>query len=269
MQKHREEFDKIIGKSMHELKAVFNLVLDGTIKDFKYGRDLALEMLLTKFARDLQRATDRFAHESIDATWKKFDKNHDDVLDEKEMERLVSHLLSELTDNLDKMIEFAMEPAAHNLKEWIESDATGPMGMRHDMGGMGIHMDNDVRKRMTVASQKLKQLLQVLMQALAHDSEPISKEIFDTIDINNDGAVSKQEFLLGFSEAFGSVLDFTKITQILIREREQFDMQLQRPVLQREQSVLIGGDAMPSIVYLSLIVVAAVSLGAFVARRRH
>lgn len=257
MAQHRQTFDTIIDGSMSELKAAFTGVVGESVKDVSGHRDLALEMMLTKFASDLQRSVDRFSHGSIESTWSKFDRNGDGVLQEAEIDEVVKSILSDIQTNLPEMVARAMEPAADNLQQWIESDAFGPMGMGHKSGGMNIALKENVQARIKSAADKLVALLGSLMKGLLMNTKPISGEIFSTIDANKDGKVSKEEFYDGFAEAFGGVIDFSKITRHVIA---------QRPNLQRSQSMVESDSGM--ILGAGLIVLAVASAAFMVYKRR-
>mmetsp|Transcript_53831 Transcript_53831/g.156996 ORF Transcript_53831/g.156996 Transcript_53831/m.156996 type:complete len:273 (-) Transcript_53831:187-1005(-) len=256
MDAHRVHFDAIIKGSMQDLQSAFEGVVGSYIKDAS-GRDLALEMLMTRFASDLQRSVDRFSHTQLEETWAKFDANRDGSLQKQEMRKVVSSLLSAIHQNLPKMVQSAMEPAAENLNEWIESDAYGPMGMHHS-GGMNIALHANVQARVQAASGKLKQLLDLLMQGLLKESDAISDEIFDTIDANKDGKVVKGEFSDAFAEAFGAVIDFSKITREVLRQRSS---------LKRSKSVVDSSDSM--VLGAGLFVLAAASAAFILFKRRH
>merc|ERR1711879_522005 len=95
------------------------------------------------------------------------------------------------------------------------------MGMGHNEGGRTFILEANVKARVQKAATKLSDLLAVLMTGLVQDSEAISDEIFDTIDRNKDQKVSKQEFSKNFGDAFGAVVDFTKITREILKQRPQ------------------------------------------------
>jgi len=246
MQAHRVHFDAIIKGSMQDLQGAFEGVVGGIVKDAN-GRDLALEMLMTRFAADLQRSVDRFSHGHLEAAWTEFDANRDGSLQRPEMRRLVSGLLAGLHKGLPLMIRDATGPAAENLTEWIESDATGPMGMR-GAGGMNVALHAGVQKRVEAASGKLATLLDLLMQGLTKESDAIADEIFAAVDANKDGKVVKREFSDAFAEAFGSVVDFSKITHEMLR---------QRAALKRSKSALEPSEASPLAAGLLLLAVAS------------
>jgi len=258
MKAHRLHFDTIIKGSIEDLQGAFQGVVSATVKDAN-GRDLALEMLMTRFGTDLQRSVDRMSHEYMEVTWTKFDTNKDGSLQQSEMRNVVQSLLSEIDRNLPKMVRDAMEPAADNLNEWIESDAMGPMGMGHTAGGMTIALHANVHARVEAAASRLSQLLSLLMKGLLQESVKISDEIFDTVDANKDGKVTKREFSQGFAHAFGAVVDFSKITREVLR---------QRPALQRSPSMLMDsgvGNLIGSVV----IVLAVASAAAMLVKRKH
>jgi Ca2+-binding EF-hand superfamily protein len=204
---------------MQDIKEALESATGSVLRDIGDSRDLALEMLLTRFASDLQRSIDRFAHQYIDATWEKFDADKDGSLQPKEMRSVVSCLLADINKNLEQMVRNAMEPATENLHDWIASNHVGPIGMGRNPGGMTIALDANVHKRTEAAAKKLANLLKVLVDGLIRNSDVISDEIFDEVDANKDGKVSKTEFADGFAASIGSVIDFGKITRIILQNR--------------------------------------------------
>lgn len=257
MAAHRVHFDTIIKDSIEDIRGAFDGVVGNAVKDAT-GRDLALEMLMTRFASDLQRSVDRMSHESVDVLWANFDNNKDGSLQRTEMRGVVKSLFAELSKDLPQMIRSAMAPAAENLNEWIQSDLTGPMGMGHNTGGMTIALNANVQARVQTAAGKLSQLLSVLMNGLQQESEGISDEIFETIDSDKNAAVSKREFSRGFAEAFGTVVDFNKITREVLR---------QRPALQRSPSMLAVDSSVGNLIGAMFIVLAVASAVALVVKR--
>lgn len=220
---HRDHFDTIIKGSMEDLKFAFEGVVGEIVKDASCGRDLALEMVMTSFASDLQRSVDRFSHDNMQSTWSQFDKNQDGSLQKSEMRNVVSSLLTEIHKNLPQMVQSATEPAAENLEHWIASDSVGALGFGHATGSaQAMVLHANVQARITKAATKFSQLLSILILGLEKDSAAISDELFDTIDVDKDGKVSKREYSEGFAEAFGTVVDFSKITRLVLQQRPSF-----------------------------------------------
>lgn len=217
MEKHADHFDVIIKGSMPELTAAFRAVVVEISKDSGSGHDLALDMLMAKVASDLQRSVDRFTHNNLQSTWSRFDKNNDGFLQKEEMREVVKSLLKEIHKNLPQMVNNAMEPTEQNLEQWISSDTVGALGFHHNDGGSTIALHLSVQKRMEKAQEKLKLLLEALMMGMIGDSAAISDDLFDTIDVYKDGKVSAQEYSDGFAKAFGDVVDFNKITKLLLQ----------------------------------------------------
>lgn len=226
--KHRDNFDTIVQGALPELWDCFENIVSEVgragqveaMKDVAGGRDLALEMMMTRLASDLQRKVDRFTHELLEDVWSKYDKNQDGSLQKPEMRNLVKSVFKDIYQNLGALIKEAMEPTADNLKEWIESDATGPMGLRHSPGSpIDIVMTGNVQARIETAAHKLLNVLDPLMTTLMAESDPLSDEIFDAIDANKDGNVTKREFARGFSDAFSFVVDFSKMIRKVLQQR--------------------------------------------------
>lgn len=253
---HRDHFETIIKGSMEELKFAFEGVVGQIVKDAGGGRDLALEMVMTSFASDLQRSVDRFSHDNMQSTWAQFDKNHDGSLQKSEMRNVFSSLLKEIEQNLPKLVQSAMEPAAEHLEHWISSDSVGALGFdHHQSAGSAVLLHANVQARIENAATKLGQLLSILMQGLIKDSDAISDELLDTIDENKDGKVDKREYSKGFAEAFGAVIDFSKITKLVLQQRKRAS-----PKSEDDKLVNIGAG----------VVVAAVAAAAFfIWRQKH
>jgi len=257
MADHRDHFDTIIEGSMAELKSSFEGVVGEIVKDVGSGRDLALEMVMTTFASDLQRSVDRFSHETMQSTWSQFDKNNDGALQKSEMRDVVSSLLNDIHNNLSQMVLSAMEPAAQNLEQWISSDTVGALGFHQNNSGSTIALHSCVKARITNAATKLSSLLSILMQGLLKDSAAISDELFDTIDVDKDGKVTKREYSDGFAEAFGAVVDFNKITRLVLQQRPSSK--------QGSKSDLLPIDNVAAL----LVVVAVAAAAFFVLKQKH
>lgn len=255
---HREHFDTIIKGSMDELKFAFEGVVGEIVKDAS-GRDLALEMVMSSFASDLQRSVDRFSHDNMESTWSKFDKNQDGALQKEEMRDVVSSLLDDIAKSLPQMVQSATEPAAENLEHWIASDSVGALGFGHASGsGAAIALHANVQDRVTKAADKLGRLLSVLMQGLLEESAAISDELFDTIDVNKDGKVTKREYSKGFAAAFGAVVDFSKITRLVLQQRTS---RKQKQVSQQDEQLASVGAG--------LVVLTVAAAAFFLWRQKH
>jgi len=257
---HRKNFDTIIDGVVGDFANVFSDVASQAAKDISGGRDLALEMLLTKFAHDLQRSVDRFSHECVKETWLNFDTNKDGYLQRDEMVKVVETIFKDIQDNIPGMVKHAMEPAADNLQQWIDSEAVGPMGMSHRSGGMQVAIHANVEARVRTASDKLSKLMADLMKALVENATEISGEMFETIDRDKNGKIDRKEFDKGFAEAFGTVCDFSKLTRAFLR---------QKPALLRSQSMAPQSDT--TIVLGAGLLVLAMASAAYMAykRQRH
>jgi len=255
---HRDHFDNIIKGSMEELKFAFEGVVGEIVKDASGGRDLALEMVMTAFAGDLQRSVDRFTHDNMQNTWSQFDRNQDGALQKSEMRNVVSSLLTEISNNLPQMVQKATEPAAHNLEQWISSDSVGALGFNaHTNSGSVKALHTSVQDRVAKAATKLGQLLSILMTGLLKDSDAISDELFDTIDEDKDGQVTKREYSDGFAEAFGAVVDFGKITRLVLHQRSS-SKQVLKSDLNSTDNVVAG-----------LVVLAVAAAVFFVLKQKH
>lgn len=256
MEVHRAHFETIIKGSMEELKFAFDGVVGQFAKDAVGGRDLALEMLMTSFANDLQRSVDRFSHDNMQSTWARFDKNQDGSLQKGEMRNVFYHLLQEIEKNMPQMVQSAMEPAAEHVEQWTSSDSVGALGFdHHQSAGSALLLHASVQARMSSASTKLGQLLSILMDGLIKDSDKISDELFDTIDVNKDGKIDKCEYSKGFAKAFGAVVDFSKITRLVLQQRKKSS-----PKSEDDPLVNIGAG---------VVVVAVAAAAFFMWRQKH
>lgn len=253
---HRDHFDTIIKGSMDDLKFAFEGVVGEIVKDAVNGRDLALEMVMTTFASDLQRQVDRYSHENMQSAWDVYDKNNDGVLVKSEMRKLFSDLLQNIAKNLPQMVQSATEPAAQQLEQWISSDHVGAIGFHHDNSGAAIILTMQCQERVKKAAGKLSELLKILMLGLSKDSDAISDELFDTIDADKNGSVSKREYSDGFAEAFGAVVDFSKITRLILQQRKP---------KQNSKSDSISTDNAAAL----LLVVAVAAAAFFVLKQKH
>lgn len=240
---------------MQDLISVYQGVAEEILKTRSGSRDLATEMLMSKLGADLQRAVDRFTHEGIESTWSKFDVNRDGFLQESEIHEVVKSLLTDIKENMPLMIQRAMEPAAQNLQEWIESDAFGPIGMGGTRSGVQTVLERNVQERIGRASEKLSGVLGAMLGKLVSSSKPIAAEIFATVDVNKDGKVSKAEFYECFADAFDQVIDFGKIAQTMI--------------LRRSASTLVANTSSDSVtIFGSAIIMLAVASVVFILWKR-
>eukprot|EP00933_Yihiella_yeosuensis_P063109 TRINITY_DN6617_c1_g3_i3.p1 TRINITY_DN6617_c1_g3~~TRINITY_DN6617_c1_g3_i3.p1 ORF type:complete len:281 (-),score=34.90 TRINITY_DN6617_c1_g3_i3:167-1009(-) len=220
MQVHRDHFDAIVRGSVTNVRTAFTSIL----KDIQDGRDLALEMLMNDFAHTLQRRLDCFVHVSIEENWAKISTANKGYLLPKEMRSLVHDIFAELLHNLPGLVKESIEPSVHHLQDWIHNDSTGPIGFAHGTahgtGGKQLLMDATAEVRVKEASQKLCDLLSLLMQGLLDNSEIIADELFETLDVNKSGKVTQAEYRAGFAETMGMVFDFSRFTKHVVRERK-------------------------------------------------
>merc|ERR1711908_193535 len=176
-------------------------------------------VLMTNFTHDVQRRTDRFLHQNINGTWAEVDTNKDGKVDKSEMRGLVRRILTQIKESLPTLVQNAMQPAMENLHSWIESDATGPMSMKHGAGGLRIMQDASIQGRVEAAAQKIASLFGSLLEVLVQHSDELAEEVFDEVDADKDGKVTQQEFFEGFGEAMGHILDFGTIVSELLNDR--------------------------------------------------
>lgn len=212
--RHRDNLSLIVSRSLDSFKDELYMICGSTIADLGDHRDLALEMLMTNFTHDIQRRTDRLCHQNISEF-----HFRNGTLDLPEMHTLVRKILTQIKDSLPVLVQSAMQPAIDSMHGWIESEATGPMGMKHGMGGMKLIQDANIQGRVSNANGKMTALLGELMEALVLHSDELAAEVFDEVDADKDGKVTQQEFVEGFGEAMGQVLDFSRIVSELLRDR--------------------------------------------------
>lgn len=264
MREHQVHFDAILRESMAAVTGAFDDVAS-TVKDIKGGKSLAMEMLLTHFAHDLQRRIDRSVHKSIDEMWQKFDTSGDGALQKTEMRELVRSVFTDIKGNLAALVKCAMQPATEDLLGWIDSDATGPFAQASRVGGAHLALELSVQKSIEDASSKLYTLLNKLVDGLLGSTGPVSDEIFDEVDVDKDGKVSKAEFTEGFGEALGSVLDFSRIVKLFIRDRQN-----SQQILSRSSTSTFGGSPLIGMLFGFGMAAVFAGLGYMVfARKRH
>eukprot|EP00440_Ansanella_granifera_P023858 gb/GFBE01025911.1/.p1 GENE.gb/GFBE01025911.1/~~gb/GFBE01025911.1/.p1 ORF type:complete len:303 (+),score=81.22 gb/GFBE01025911.1/:1-909(+) len=240
LKEHREHFDAIIKGSMDDVRGLLQELADAVslLKDMKRGKqDMALEMLMVNLAHSMQRMMDRYIHRAVETNWSQLDSNKDGTLDKDELRRAVRAILMGLEGAMDNLVSEAMGPAIQELEGWIEHDSVGPIGFAHGMDGIHLAMEANSKARVSNAANKLSKLYGVMLQALVNKSNPIADELFEVLDVNNDGKVSKSEFLDGFCEAMGPVLDFSRIVKQLVREKSSASLGLGR-----SSSKLLGGE---------------------------
>lgn len=264
MVKHQEHFDVIVKGSMQHIRDLLEQAAGSTIKDLGEGRDMAMEMLMISFAHELQRRMDRFVHLSIDAGWSKYATAAQESLDTAGLRKLVKDLFESLAQGMPDLVSNSTQPALESLEGWVMHDSTGPMGVP---GTGALHAARELKMQADIneAKSKLSNLFVLIMQGLSNSSDSIADEIFSEIDVNRDGLTTKEEFLHGFGEAMGSVLDFSRIVKRIFANRSQLPAGGSKADLSRRGSASalpenMDGSFVCSTVVQSLFIVALLGM---------
>lgn len=248
---HVDHFDAIIRGSMDNLMDTFSDIGGKIIRE--YGRDLAehqdlaLEILATNFAHNIQRKIDRFVHVTVEDVWPQLDSRKDGALELAEMRSVIRGLFNNLELSLPELVKDAFQPALDDLVHYIQSGNMGSAGFGRGTGANHIVMEEISKSQIEFASNKLLALLGLLVKGLIASSDAISDELFSEIDVNKDNKVTKAEFSEGFAEAIGPVLDFSRISKLLLEQRAKRAARATRGKLMRSSSFEASSMDLPTV----------------------